>query len=54
MIKQLNKLQKRQDPLKKVIIRREKRQEKQFERMSGIVERNLQRNEGVRAFMAED
>lgn len=54
MIGQLNKLQKKKDPLRKVLIRRAERHQSQFNKMSGIVERNIQRNEGERAFLAED
>ena len=54
MIGQLTKLQKKRDPLKRMLIRRAEKHSSQYDRLSGIVERNIQRNEGERAFLAED
>ena len=54
MITNLNKLQRKKDPLRRVLKKRADQHQSKFDRMSGIVERNLERNKGERALLSED
>lgn len=54
MLVKLNKMHFRKNPLEKVLRRRAERNEKQYARLTGMVERNIERNEGERAFLADD
>lgn len=54
MIGKLDRLNKKKEPMRKVLLKRADRHNDKFDKMTSRVERNLERNEGIRAYMAED
>ncbi len=54
MIKSINKEEKKIKKFRGSIDKRLQGSQRKFEKMAGIVQRNIERNEGERAFMSED